>query len=635
MLVWQTSDAKVIARLASRTWYEAPEASVGWSEDGRMVIVNQDKAARGFRLEDAPEPKTKPGDKPHPTPPPAPRFVRHPPAAVNGIVTEHNKLHLEKGKGEKEYLVMRGNQTKPVATIAVPNTIWHASFFGPDEVVLAGRHGAVMNARTGEKIYNLEGHTGPVLNFAVSPNREYLASLSWDQVLCIHTRKNQEPMLSVYVNERDWVAWTEQGYYAASPGGERLMGWVVETNPNEMCTFHPASRFHARLYRPDVIRLLFKEGSLEKALAKADEALGIKGSKEVKVDDVLPPEAKIISIKEKEGTAAKEGKRIVVAEATPSGADPITAVQLQVDGRPYVGPGDKALITLDKPQKGKVEVTWDVVLPPGKHDVKVLARTEASLGTSRGLSYERAGGIAEKKDPMLYVLAIGIDEYPPGLKLGGCVNDANDLANAFKKHSKPPFSDVEVNILTDKQATRDGMRAGIKWLKEHQTASDVAIFFYAGHGDLDHETKEFYLLPQDINPKDIAKTGLSRAEIKKSFQGVPGRVMVILDACHSGGIGVLFEDLSRELDDEDCGVVVVCAATPSEVAKEQGGHGNLTKAICEGSADLAAKSPKDSCVYLHHLQQYIIDRVDQLSKDTQHPTMVMPPWLKSFSLSKP
>ena len=50
---------------------------------------------------------------------------------------------------------------------------------------------------------------------------------------------------------------------------------------------------------------------------------------------------------------------------------------------------------------------------------------------------------------------------------------------------------------------------------------------------------------------------------------------------------------------------------------------------------MAAKSPKDSCVYLHHLQQYIIDRVEVLSKDTQHPTMVMPPWLKSFSLSKP
>jgi uncharacterized caspase-like protein len=108
---------------------------------------------------------------------------------------------------------------------------------------------------------------------------------------------------------------------------------------------------------------------------------------------------------------------------------------------------------------------------------------------------------------------------------------------------------------------------------------------------------------------------------------------VVLDACHSGAIGLLFDDVSRELVDEDCGVIVLCAATPKQVALEKEGHGHLTRSLIEGLSGKAGK--RDGSVFLSHLRAYIEDRVIELSKDTQHPVVVVPPWMRPLGLSKP
>jgi WD40 repeat protein len=632
--IWRTSDAKQLKRMSSRTWFESYDVNVGWSPDNRMVIVGTERATRAFLLDDLPRPDGKP-------PVPALRLVGKPPAAAPALLTEARGLGLVKSVDGKEIAIFKNNKRQ--TTIKLPRTIYHATFFGKDQVVVNGSY-AAFDAQTGKPRPALTGHNSYVLHMAVSPNHKYLASVSWDQVLCVHTPARPEPLLNLYVAGNEWVVWTPEGYYAASAGGDQLMGWIVETSPDQMCTFHPASHFRARFYRPDAIKLLLKEGSFEKALAKADEARGNKETtKVVAVADSLPPEVEVSPPEPK--ADAPRGTVTVKATAKPAGKDPITEMQLLIDDRPYTGEG--GLFTVAKPAAGPVAHTWELQLPQGKHAFRVLARTSAGLGTSRGMTRDVESDKSEgKKDPALYLLAVGIDEYPGRLALDGAVNDATELAKAFKKFGTPtPFREIEVKVLTNKQATRDGIREGLKWLKDHQTAGDIAAFFYAGHGA--RADGEFYLIPQDIDPDAIPKTGLARAEIKKTLQGMPGRILVILDACHTGAVGLLFDDLSRELTDEDCGVVVICAAVPSEEAKEKNGRGNLTKSITEAlSGEVTGKdkeefksrigvSPKDRCLYLHHLQAYVVDRVVNLSDDTQHPTAVMPPWLKSYSLSKP
>ena len=268
----------------------------------------------------------------------------------------------------------------------------------------------------------------------------------------------------------------------------------------------------------------------------------------------------------------------------------------------------------------------------GAHNIRVLAQTQASMGTSRGLVREDAPPVAAV--PNLYVVCVGIDGYKNIPKLGGAVNDATMVEKVFPKESSAIFGRIETKPITEKAATHDGILAGLDWLKEHMESKDVGVFFFAGHGYRD-DAGEFYLMPVDANPKNLSKTAVSRVEIKKRMQAMPGRVLVLLDACHSAAIGLLFDDLSRELIDEDCGVIVMCAARPKQPAREKDGHGFFTRALIGGLSGKGPTNKRDGCVYLHHLQQYVIDTVMDLSDNNQHPIAVAPPWMRPFGLSKP
>src|SRR5581483_3661620 len=128
--------------------------------------------------------------------------------------------------------------------------------------------------------------------------------------------------------KNDWVAWTPEGYYAASPGGEKLLGWHVSNGPDQLATFHPLSKFRASLYRPDVIARLLEAGSLDKALAAADQARGQKTTR-FEIEQVLPPRTRL-SVAGNARQVAEPAVE-VKAEADSSGRHPVTALQLLLD----------------------------------------------------------------------------------------------------------------------------------------------------------------------------------------------------------------------------------------------------------------------------------------------------------------
>jgi hypothetical protein len=106
---------------------------------------------------------------------------------------------------------------------------------------------------------------------ARSPTPSFLLTLCHDQILRIFNQFGDNPhLLSLYVLGQDWVLWTPQGYYAASPKGERLIRWVVHHGIDRDVSVHPAVQFRERFYRPDIIRLVLDKGSVEEALAAAN-----------------------------------------------------------------------------------------------------------------------------------------------------------------------------------------------------------------------------------------------------------------------------------------------------------------------------------------------------------------------------
>jgi hypothetical protein len=69
----------------------------------------------------------------------------------------------------------------------------------------------------------------------------------------------------------DWVLWTPEGFYDATPGAENVLKWVVNHGPDKAATTLPVSAI-PRLHRPDALPLVLQELDTPRALGIADVA---------------------------------------------------------------------------------------------------------------------------------------------------------------------------------------------------------------------------------------------------------------------------------------------------------------------------------------------------------------------------
>ena len=555
------------------------------------------------------------------------------------------QLELRKGDDLLHVLTPRqaDGQTEAISSFA---------WWGDDRVAVGGQASvATFDPDTGKQLRRLVGPTDIVMAVAASPDGRFLAATGNDRTVRVYTPDRVNPLVSLFAAGNDWVAWTPEGYYAASPGGERLMAWRVDNGPDQLATVYPAAQFRKSLYRPDVIKLMLKEGTVEAALAAANAARP-KAAAAVTVAEVLPPLV-IITTPDQPKVEADKPTMDVRVVARPVGSQPITAVRLLMDGRPYSGV--EGVKTFNPPRAGEVRESWTVALAPGVHTFAVVAETAASKGTSEPVEvFLGARGMTRGTDdprkvedlqkPALYALCVGVSNYADEkLKLTYAAADAEALAKAIEAGSKGVFRKVEVKVLTDGKATRRAILKELTWLRKQMTQNDVAVVSFAGHGEKD-PTGVFYLLPADVEQDDLLGTAVKGAEVKELLAGTPGKFVLLLDACHSGGIGGertrgvggATDDYVRDLATDDYGVVVLCSSTGKELSIESrsAGHGFFTLALLEG---LAGKGPKtaDGVVYLHHLDGYVTERVKELSAGRQHPVTAKPASVRSFPLTKP
>jgi hypothetical protein len=132
----------------------------------------------------------------------------------------------------------------------------------------------LFDTATGKQVNSFLGHLDIVWAVAPSPDQRYLVTACSDQVVRIWDPRKREPLLSLFVAGEDWVAWTPESYYAASPGGEKLVGWQVDNGLDRIATWYPAAKFRDRFYRPDIIKHVLDAGSLGQKGKPRTDAFG-------------------------------------------------------------------------------------------------------------------------------------------------------------------------------------------------------------------------------------------------------------------------------------------------------------------------------------------------------------------------
>jgi WD40 repeat protein len=634
--IWDSKTGKTLHRLESRG---KSMISAGWSPDGQAI-------AWGTKIADVttdfggPLERTFCFRKLDFGPPPDKTFIRA--RAKLGALGMGFNIGETPVNRRKVVFLQNGSL---VNTFTMPQPYDQVRCYSllPDaRAVVGGQAGAyLVNVRTGLVDREMSDRGEELWGLAPSPDFRYVLTAGNDQIARVWNLDTGELVVALFVADEEWIAWTPQGYYAASLAGESLMGWHINRGPESMSDFFPASRFHKSLYRPDVIRRLLQTGDLTRSIEQADRERN-EQSRVVRVQDVLPAEVKIT-----EPTAARveqsESKFTVRAVAEPTGNQPVTGMQLVVNGRP-VGPARPVAPPAAGEKAAKAEGEWTVDLPPGKYSVSVKAETQHNYALSPPIEVTRP---AREGDPLpkLYIVSVGASPDS---------NAAALISEALSAAAPGVFGEVVTRTLQGEQATPAAVNAELETIQKQATLADTTLIYYAGQETLD-TAGHYRLSAARGGSQDPAGVWLSDKDLKRELAAIPGRVLMAVDTTrteqHSdreastgfcgnsaaeaaNRLDAAASDFLRDLLSEEFGIVVMRASRRSSVARGQGGTSPFAQAFVEGVGG-HADHDADGIIHLQELSKYINQRVRELTGGKQSSVIERPPGVRSFPITKP
>jgi hypothetical protein len=352
---------------------------------------------------------------------------------------------------------------------------------------------------------------------------------------------------------------------------------------------------------------------------------------------VLPPVLRIES--PLRGSEAAGDTVTLDLDVTAAPDAPVTELRVFINGRPQAAPqmqaeGGRLRVTLDLSGQTEAEL-WVTVMGANRHGYG----PPADVMLRRPPPDRPAPGSEVK--PKLYVLAVGASTYrDPALRLQFAAKDAADFVAETLTQEGTLYRSVEVRLITDADATYGNIREGLFWLEENVTANDTAYIFIAGHGVNDNRGDLFFL-PHEAEVANLRRTALAAAEIVRTIEYLPGRVVYFMDTCHSGNLEFTRRaaaplDLNRHLQDlrAATGAVVFSSATGSQYALEspEWGNGAFTRALREG---LGGRADYDGngAVTVNELNLYVAERVKELTANRQTPVLRKPAEVADFPLA--
>jgi uncharacterized caspase-like protein len=261
-------------------------------------------------------------------------------------------------------------------------------------------------------------------------------------------------------------------------------------------------------------------------------------------------------------------------------------------------------------------------------------------GMHTAVSHGAAAAVAP--GARLHILAIGISDYgdnATSLRLKFAAKDANDVASALlatqgsgSNNKGGLYADVKPQYLHDGEADRAGVFRAFDSMKANmdkdEAGQDLAVVMFSGHGARIDD--RFYLLPYDVNartPAEIKASAISADEFHDEIADLAtnGRVLVLLDACHSGAVTgdgsalTSNADLLRSIIAAG-NVTVLTSSTSNEFSREdeKWNHGAFTQVLLDALGKDADEN-HDGLISMSELTHYVATHISGLTGGQQHP----------------
>ncbi len=542
------------------------------------------------------------------------------------------------------------------------------SFVNEGEAVIIGSTFSLNKYRTnGEKLGSFKGHLGEVWAVADYQKEDLLITGSSDQSIKIWNNITGENLLTLFVTtDNEWVIWTPQGFYEASAGGEKYIGWHINKGRNKLAEYNDVSAFRDYYHRRDVIGKMLALKSFE----KVSEALDVTAKPKEKI---IPPTVEWITPLSKV-SRVRGGSTIVKFLITSQ--SPVTQIKLLADGRPIVtesnlsisgeGKAEEVEVTLTVPDGSSNTYVFSLFAMDKDSKVTSSERTisflnEANNSSTTPSTAEPVNNAVSsnsgdsrnrlKLDPVeeqsqtpsnLYMVSIGVSTFEnPKYNLNFAEADANSMAETFQKQQGKMFDNVKTIKLVNEKASIENILNTFQKLEKYTTVDDLVIIFIASHGM--NVDGQFYIVPYDGKAENPRYSCIDWRDFSDLVGNMAAKVVLFIDTCHSGQLGSNIGQKSqntteavRLLSGKEYGVVIMAAATGYEYSLEHSdwGHGAFTLAILEGINDGKADVKQDGTIQLRELDYYLADRVRELTGGRQHPTTQKPSSISRLSLAK-
>jgi len=433
----------------------------------------------------------------------------------------------------------------------------------------------------------------------------------------------------------EWIVITPDGYYNASPKGDLYLNARIG---NEVFGI---DQFAAVFYQPEVVQARL-QGKKDPTIVNLQSKYIHQANKPPNVDIIVNNQDSIRDIADLNITISDQFNPIKK-----------TNIEVFVNGR-LVGENElKAAVTnnditksntrfLASSKNHQLEFNIKVMLDPGYNYIEVIAANEYNYGFKQIILNAPETEMTQKGD--LYILAIGVNKYTKNKRQSGysdlenSASDTKKIINSFVNQggAGKRYDQVYTLCLSDNdpiKPTKRSIKRSLEFLKS-AGSYDTVVLLISGHGRTENGT--YYFMPSDTvftGKKGFKPQSAVKVEELVKALDIPGRKIVLLDTCESGGVDV--NRLVRTIKNRS--MVVFTASRDGENAYENGKYGGyFSHSIAEGVEGKAAGNENE--VHIISLGEYITKRVWALNEETgtayQHPMKYIPDGYYNFVISR-
>lgn len=139
-----------------------------------------------------------------------------------------------------------------------------------------------------------------------------------------------------------------------------------------------------------------------------------------------------------------------------------------------------------------------------------------------------------------YALLIGV-----GADLPVTVHDASALHALLIDTKRAAYPSEHVEVLTESGASRQSILNAFDRLARRvgNNPNSTVIVYYSGHGgriEYVDKPSEYFLIPYGYDPSNLSETTITGLEFTHKIEEIgAGKLIVLLDCCHAGGIPAL------------------------------------------------------------------------------------------------